>query len=247
MHAKNRLFTGGLAVALAATLLPGAAAAAELVPGRPGRYELSSIAIDATSGDCRATYETPAEENLWMRGVESSVRVLSNPRWVHVTCRFADMSRLIEGNAEVGYTDACTLVTEAATYTDGWGIATSAANIGERAAGGNSMAMCRFRVEPPPTVAGPGAAAMTARAMERAGPTGARGRGKPAAADDSSSTDHSRGARAGEPSTTQRDSAKTHKPAARSPRASAKAHKATKAKGASVGGRRGPSNDKAGK
>jgi hypothetical protein len=134
-----------------ATLLPATAGAAELIPGRPGRYELAAITIDATSGDCKATYETPAEGNLWMRGEDASVRVVAGPNWVHVTCRFTDISRLIEANAEVGHTpDACTLVTDAATLTGGWGIATSAANIGERADGGNSMVRCRFRSEPVP-------------------------------------------------------------------------------------------------
>lgn len=166
MRANDRLLTSGLALALAAALLPAATGAAELVPGRPGRYELSSITIDATSGDCKATYETPAAGNLWMRGVDADVRVVVNPAWVHVTCRFTDMSALIEGNAEVGHTDACTLVTETTTYSDGWGIATSAANISERAEGGTSVAMCRFRVESAPAVERP-----PAHASRQAGPT----------------------------------------------------------------------------
>ena len=173
MRANDRLLAGGLTLALVATLLPAAAVAADLVPGRPGRHELSSITIDATSGDCRATYETPAADNLWMRGVDATVRVLSNPNWVRVTCRFTDMSALIEANAEVGHTEACTLVTETTTYVGGWGIATSAANVSERAEGGNSVAMCRFRVEPEPAVKGP------ARAGRTAGPGEGSAAGEP--------------------------------------------------------------------
>lgn len=212
MRAKSRLFTAFLAMALVTTLLPAAAAAAELVPGRPGRYELSSIEIDATSGDCKATYETPAEGNLWIRGVDASVRVHTNPNWVHVTCRFTDMSALIERNAEVGHTDACTVVTESDTYTEGWGIAVSAANIGERAEGGNSMAMCRFRVEPTPAVDGPPAAANARRAAGADGTEETRRRGGSANAKGSRATKPAGDARAAKPSTTRRTSSGDDKP-----------------------------------
>jgi hypothetical protein len=252
LRTKYRSFSGGLALALVVTLLPAAAVGAELVPGRPGRYELSSITIDATSGDCRATYGTPAAGNLWMRGVDASVRVRVNPNWVHVTCRFTDMSALIEGNAEVGHTDACTLVTETTTYSDGWGIATSAANISERAEGGNSVAMCRFRVEPTPVV---GASALQAG---RSSPTAARNLSV-------SARDPSGSARAAGPNVTKRaegtkrakDTRATFRPTTRaaatskahvrakvSAQSSVRIHKAAKAKDKP---RRGPKQGKPGR
>lgn len=242
MRAKSRLFTAFLAIALVATLLPAAVAAAEIVPGRPGRYELSSITIDATSGACKATYETPAAGNLWMRGVDASVRVHTNPNWVHVTCRFTDMSALIERNAEVGYTDACTVVTESETYVDGWGIATSAANIGERAEGGNSMAMCRFRVEPTRAVARPPVAAKAKRAAGPDGTDGTRRRGESATARESSATEPARDARPANRTTTQRTSTRDHKSSTTSPQPSTKRHKAAKSddrpkRGSQAGGR----------
>lgn len=150
MHARSRIVSAVLAGAVVGALMPAAAAANEIVPGRPGRFELSSITIDARTGDCRATYESPAVGNLWMRGVDASVRVQANRNGVHVTCRFTDMSHLIEANAELGYTDACELVTETTALTGGWGIATSAANLSERAEGGNSFVMCRFPSKPAP-------------------------------------------------------------------------------------------------
>lgn len=159
MQPTRRFFTIGLAMALAATFLPVAASANELFPGRPGQYELSSITIDATSGDCRATYETPAEGNLWVRGVDATVRVVTNPDLVHVRCRFTDMSYRIELNAEVGYTEACSLVTEDGTYSGGVGRVTSAANISERSEGGNSVITCHFRVDSEP----PGASIAAAK------------------------------------------------------------------------------------
>jgi hypothetical protein len=229
MRAKSRLFTAFLAIAMLTTLLPAAAAAAEFVPGRPGRYELSSITIDATSGDCKATYETPAAGNLWMRGVDASVRVLTNPNWVHVTCRFTDMSARIELNAEVGYTDACTVVTESATYTDGWGIATSAANVGERAEGGNSMAMCRFRVEPTRAVARPPVAAKAKPAAGPDGTEGIRRRGESATAKGSSATEPARDARPAKRTTTRRTSSGDDKPSTTASHPSMKRDKAGKA------------------
>ena len=79
------------------------------------------------------------------------------------------------------------LVTDTDEFTGGWGIATSAANIGERADGGNSMVMCRFRTDPIP------AAARPTLAVKPQGPSSA----KP-----------SRGARGGDRSTMQPSSAK---------------------------------------
>lgn len=229
MRTNDRLFASGLALALVATLLPAAAMAADLVPGRPGRYELSSITIDATSGDCRATYETPVD-NLWMRGVDATVRVLTNPNWVHATCRFTDMSALIEANAEVGHTEACTLVTETTTYSNGWGIASSAANISERAEGGNSFVSCRFRVEPGPSAKGPATGAE--RRAGRPDDPAAGEPGKSFVARASKPT-----ARAGDARPADRTvaksgvAAKAQKPAHASPQSSVKEDKATKADG----------------
>ena len=226
MHAKGRLFIGCLAGALVATLLP-ATAAAELVPGRPGRYESSSITIDATSGDCRATYESPAEGNLWMRGEQASVRVTTTPNWVHVTCRFTDISRLIEANAEVGHTDACTLVTEAKVFTGGRGTATSAANVSERADGGTSMVRCHFRSEPAPSAPGSAVAREPAGVTVPAGLAEVRERAKPAASPASSLKQESRGDR----STPRRHAAKAPKATAKTHGTSTIPDKATRAKG----------------
>jgi hypothetical protein len=240
MHVKNRLFTGCLAGALVVTLLPAGAVAAELVPGRPGRYELSSIEIDARNGDCKATYQTPAEGNLWMRGEEGSIRVHTNPRWVHVTCRFTDISRIIEENAEVAHTNACSLVTETAEFTEGWGIATSAANIGERADGGNSMVMCRFRIDPVAAAAGPAHAGKPSQASGPDGTVEARRRGGPPGAEGANPARSSRGARAGDGSTMRPASAKTDgSSATRGP--SAKLGKAAKASRSTMGEPRMPS------
>jgi hypothetical protein len=138
MHSIPDSLGGVLVVAL----LPGMAVA-EIIDGRPGQRELSSITIDATSGDCRATYEAPAQGNLWVRDEDATVHVVVNRNGVGATCCFTDISRLIEANADVGYTDACTLVTDAGTWSDGIGRVTSAVNISDRSDGGNSI-MCRF-------------------------------------------------------------------------------------------------------
>ena len=243
MRTKYRSFSGGLALALVVTLLPAAAVGAELVPGRPGRYELSSITIDATSGDCRATYGTPAAGNLWMRGVDASVRVRVNPNWVHVTCRFTDMSALIEGNAEVGHTDACTLVTETTTYSDGWGIATSAANISERAEGGNSVAMCRFRVEPTPAIGGSALRARRSAAAKHLSVTARDPSGSAGAAEPISKRASETRA-AFRPTTRAAATSKAHARAKVSAQSSVRVHKAAKAKDKP---KRGPKQGKPGR
>lgn len=141
-------------------LATAALATADVVPGRPGHYEIYSAIIDASGGlygpyttaSCLAWYTDPVEGNTVISNYETMDTTSYNVNVVKdglimAMCKFTDNSGVYEKNAEVGDIIDCTLYTvDGETYEGGTGQVVSAANIKEDGTlGGNTTIKCTFK------------------------------------------------------------------------------------------------------
>ena len=135
------------AVGLMAAMLPGMASAS-ITDGRPGQYELREITIDGINGECYSRYVDVVNGNDYIWNVtDVDISWKENKNFVHVTCRFTDLSGIYEANAEVAYTtDNCRARVEpGGGLTGGSGRAVAAANnAADGTDGGNAMLKCTF-------------------------------------------------------------------------------------------------------
>ena len=122
------------------------------IPGRPGIYAMKSAIIAAgryAEGDlCYAVYAEPVNNNGTIGGEigKCSTRVVINNNKVVATCKFTDMSKFYEANAEVGEILDCHLQTEDMDYFGGTGHIIAAANHGDEP-GGKVTLMCTFEFD----------------------------------------------------------------------------------------------------
>jgi hypothetical protein len=127
----------------------------------PGRYEIREAVINASPdfydfwnpGLCAAWY---AESHDWNSVIsnfpdyEGTIKVTENKNFVIASCKFTDGSGAYEMNAEVGYTENCTIITEdGRSFGGGTGTVTAAANH-EEEPGGNVTLQCKVALEDPP-------------------------------------------------------------------------------------------------
>lgn len=131
---RERLLVALALGALLAAMVP-AAAAAEEVPGRPGRFEVAINIGTEPWPYCYAVYldPTPYVEPESNVGTDwegyATVHVVENKKGkVKATCKTIDISGVWESNAEVGYSTDCYLETADGAWSGGKGKMVAAAN-----------------------------------------------------------------------------------------------------------------------
>lgn len=148
----KRLMVGLAIGTLMVALVPGLTTAT-IADGRPGQYEMSAMYINGfltsrDDGECVGVYVDVVAGNSYISnpfGEPGTVHVVVNKQGASATCKFTDTSGVYEANAEVGWTESCTLWTDDGIWSGGDGRITAAANNAKDDSNGGNVTMhCTF-------------------------------------------------------------------------------------------------------